>query len=203
MTTVYLQGTPVVYDTVGDGFPLLLLPGPPGVWEPTLALLGELCRVITYTAPLPMPEGLGAVALVEALMQALGLERCYVASQVPSWPLALEVTLRCAHRVEGVVLVGTHTVEADVQQHLTTLVPRLPTVSVPTALLMTAEVRTTSPVVERLRTHLPRNTTQVLAGPAASGDVQGLALHIGHAMSAFLVQCERQRTLVRGASFLL
>jgi pimeloyl-ACP methyl ester carboxylesterase len=203
MRQVHIQGVPVHYDAVGDGFPLLLLPGPTGAWEPTIPLFGELCRVIAYeTSPL-QGTTLEAVPLVEALRQTLGLERLYMASREESWPLALEFALQYPQRLEGLILLGIHPVNPDRERHLLTLATRLSTLTTPTLLLSTARVRTTSPVVDILCAHLPRYTTQVLADASASAPPNSLALQAGHATMAFLLQCERQRNLVRGASFLL
>src|SRR5262245_8087185 len=64
MPEVVVQGIHFSYETVGDGFPLVLTPGPQGrreVWSPYMPLLGELCRVIAYecqeVAQGPQPGG--------------------------------------------------------------------------------------------------------------------------------------------------
>ena len=49
MAEVSGQGVQFSYETAGDGFPLVLAPGPQGVWGPYIPLLGELCRTIMYT----------------------------------------------------------------------------------------------------------------------------------------------------------
>src|SRR5262245_60063275 len=49
MAEVSGQGLHFSYETAGDGFPLVLAPGPQGVWSPYIPLLGELCRTIIYT----------------------------------------------------------------------------------------------------------------------------------------------------------
>ena len=51
MREVVVQGVRFAYETAGDGFPLVLAPGPQGrrdVWLPYMPLLGELCRTIAY-----------------------------------------------------------------------------------------------------------------------------------------------------------
>src|ERR1700758_3907630 len=51
MPEVVVQGVRFAYETAGDGFPLVLAPGPQGrrdVWLPYMPLLGELCRVIAF-----------------------------------------------------------------------------------------------------------------------------------------------------------
>jgi hypothetical protein len=59
------------------------------------------------------------------------------------------------------------------------------------------------PYADFLTEHLPRCTKLVIsdATPAASSSMP--ALRLGHAVMRFLLHCERQRNLVRGASFLL
>ena len=93
MVEVSGQGVHFSYETAGDGFPLVLTPGPQGVWSPYIPLLGELCRTIRYTgqdlAEFPSAEGLHgnarAAGMLGMFLDILGLERVYVASQAMSW----------------------------------------------------------------------------------------------------------------------
>ena len=48
MAEVSRQGVHFSYETAGDGFPLVLAPGPQEVWSLYIPLLGELCRTIMY-----------------------------------------------------------------------------------------------------------------------------------------------------------
>src|SRR6516162_8602842 len=85
------------YETTGDGFPLVLAPGPQGSWGPYIPLLGELCRTIMYTghdlAEAPSTEGVHpsahAAEMLGTFLNILGLERIYLASQAMSWHMAL------------------------------------------------------------------------------------------------------------------
>jgi len=74
---------------------------------------------------------------------------------------------------------------------------------VPTAVVIEAESRAALPYADLLTERLPHCTKFVVsdATPAASSGIP--ALRLGHAVMRFLLHCERQRNLVRGASFLL
>ena len=101
MAEVSGQGVHFSYETAGDGFPLVLAPGPQGVWSPYIPLLGELCRTIMYTghdlAEVPSAEGLHpsarAAEMLGTFLDILGLERVYLASQAVSWHMALHFAL--------------------------------------------------------------------------------------------------------------
>ena len=69
--------------------------------------------------------------------------------------------------------------------------------------LWSARQRASLPYADLLTERLPRCTKLVVSDvtPAASSGIP--ALQLGHAVMRFLLHCERQRNLVRGASFLL
>jgi hypothetical protein len=199
------------YETVGDGFPLVLAPGPQDVWSPYIPLLGELCRTIVYTAhalaEVHPAEGLHpsarAAEMLGAFLDILGLERVYLASQVASWHMALHFALHYSGHLEGLVLIGAHNMAMDAACSIMSLEARLPTIAVPTLVVSEAEALAALPYADFLTAHLPRCTRLVVsdAPPAASSGTP--ALRLGHAVMRFLLHCERQRNLVRGASFLL
>ena len=80
---------------------------------------------------------------------------------------------------------------------------RLHAITVPTLVVSEAEALAALPYADFLTERLPRCTKLVVSDaiPAASSDIP--ALRLGHAVMRFLLHCERQRNLVRGASFLL
>jgi pimeloyl-ACP methyl ester carboxylesterase len=211
MAEVSGQGVHFSYETAGDGFPLVLAPGPHGVWSPYIPLLGELCRTIMYTghdlAEAPPSKGLHpsarAAEMLGTFLDILGLERVYLASQVMSWHMALHFALHCPGRLEGLVLIGAHNVATDAVCGGVSLEARLHAITIPTLVVSAAEALAALPYVDFLTERLPRCTKLVIsdATPAASSGIS--ALRLGHAVMRFLLHCERQRNLVRGASFLL
>src|SRR6185295_7349758 len=99
MREVVVQGIRFAYETAGDGFPLVLVPGPQGkreVWSQYLPLLGELCRAIAYEcheeAQGPQHGGAqtspGDAEALKTFLTEVGLERVYLASQSVGWPMA-------------------------------------------------------------------------------------------------------------------
>jgi hypothetical protein len=211
MAEVSRQGVHFSYESAGDGFPLVLAPGPQGVWSPYIPLLSELCRTITYTghdlAEVPPSEGLHpsarAAGLLGTFLDILGLERVYLASQAVSWHMALHFALHCPRRLEGLVLIGTRDVETHTVCGITALEARLHAITAPTVVVSEAEALAALPYADFLTERLPHCTRLVVsnATPAASSGIP--ALQLGHAVMRFLLHCERQRNLVRGASFLL
>jgi hypothetical protein len=211
MAAVSGPGVHFSYETAGDGFPLVLAPGPQGVWSPYIPLLGELCRTIVYTGrdlvEVPSAEVLHpsarAAEMLGAFLDILGLERVYLASHVVSWHMALHFALHYPGHLEGLVLIGAHNVATDAVCSIMALEARLPTIAVPTLVVSEAEALAALPYVDFLTAHLPRCTRLVVsdATPAASSGTP--VLRLGHAVMRFLLHCERQRNLVRGASFLL
>jgi hypothetical protein len=211
MVEVSGQGVHFSYETAGDGFPLVLIPGPQGIWSPYIPLLGELCRTIMYTghdlAEVSSTEGLRASAraaeMLSLFLDILGLERVYLASQAVSWHTALHFALHYPGRLEGLVLIGARDVETNAICGIMSLEARLPAITVPTLVVSEAEALAALPYANFLTERLPRCTKLVVsdATPAASSGIP--ALRLGHAVMRFLLHCERQRNLVRGASFLL
>ena len=211
MVEVSGQGVHFSYETAGDGFPLVLTPGPQGIWSPYIPLLGELCRTIMYTghdlAEVSSTEGLRASAraaeMLSLFLDILGLERVYLASQAVSWHTALHFALHYPGRLEGLVLIGARDVETNAICGIMSLEARLPAITVPTLVVSEAEALAVLPYADFLTERLPRCTKLVVsdATPAASSGIP--ALRLGHAVMRFLLHCERQRNLVRGASFLL
>ena len=211
MAEVSGQGVRFSYETVGDGFPLVLAPGPQGVWTPYMPLLGELCRVIAYACHAleesPQREALRTSArasdMLGTFLDGLGLERVYLASQAVGWHMALHFALHYPARLEGLVLIGARDVETDAVRSMMSLEARLREITVPTLVLIEAEALMSLPYTAVLTERLPRCTTLVVSDATPSPSSSVLALRLGHSMMRFLLHCERQRNLVRGASFLL
>jgi hypothetical protein len=211
MVEVSGPGVHFSYKTAGDGFPLVLTPGPQGVWSPYILLLGELCRTIMYTghdlAEVSPSEALHpsarAAEMLRMFLDILGLERVYLASQAVSWHTALHFALHNPGRLEGLVLIGARDVETNAICGIMSLEARLHAITVPTHVVSEAEALAVLPYANFLTERLPRCTKLVVsdATPAASSGIP--ALRLGHAVMRFLLHCERQRNLVRGASFLL
>ena len=209
MAEVSGQDVHFSYETAGDGFPLVLVPGPQGVWSPYIPLLGELCRTVVYTghdlSETPSAKELHpsarAAEMLGTFLELLGLERVYLASQAVSWHMALHFALHCPERLEGLVLIGAHDVATDVVCGIISLEGRLHEIPVPT--LVVSEAETIAPYADLLTERLPHCTKLVVSDvtPAASSGIP--ALQLEHAVMRFLLHCERQRNLVRGASFLL
>ena len=211
MAEVSGQGVHFSYETAGDGFPLVLAPGPQGVWSPYMPLLGELCRTIMYTGHAPtevLPsEGLHpsahAAQMLGTFLDILGLERVYLASQAVSWYMALHFALYCPERLEGLVLIATRDVATDTVCGIMSLEDRLHAITVPTLVVSEAEATAVLPYADFLTERLRRCTKLVVSDTIPAAASGRPALRLGHAMIRFLLHCERQRNLVRGASFLL
>ena len=211
MAEVSGQGVHFSYETAGDGFPLVLAPGPQGVWSPYMPLLGELCRTIMYTGHAPtevLPsEGLHpsarAAQMLGTFLDILGLERVYLASQAVSWYMALHFALYCPERLEGLVLIATRDVATDTICGIMSLEDRLPAITVSTLVVSEAEATAALPYADLLTERLRRCTKLVVSDTIPAAASGSPALRLGHAVIRFLLHCERQRNLVRGASFLL
>jgi hypothetical protein len=214
MPEVVVQGICFAYETAGNGFPLVLAPGPPGrrdVWLPYMPLLGELCRTIAYECheeeqgpPHGAPHtSTGAVDMLGMFLEVLGLERVYLASQSVGWPMALHFALQHPERLEGLVLIGAHDVEMDTVRGVTPVQTRLPELTVPTLVLLEEQAHAAFPYAEVLTERLPHCTKIVVSATTPASSARAQAAALGHAMMRFLLHCERQRNLVRGASFLL
>jgi pimeloyl-ACP methyl ester carboxylesterase len=211
MAEVHGPGGHFSYETAGDGFPLVLTPGAQGIWDPYMPLLGELCRTIAYVghelvdvlSPEAQHPNARAAETLGTFLDTLGLERVYVASQAAGWPMALHFALHCPGRLEGLVLVGTRDVATHMLSDVTSFEANLPTITVPTLVVIEVAASAAMPYADLLAERLPRCTRVVVADPTPATSSRIPALQLGHAMMRFLLHCERQRTLVHGASFLL
>ena len=178
MAEVSGQGVHFSYESAGDGFPLVLAPGPQGGWSPYIPLLGELCRTIMYTghdlAEVSSADGLHsrarAAELLGTFLDLLSLERVYLASQAMSWHMALHFALHCPGRLEGLVLIGAHEMAPEAVCGLTSLEARLHAITVPTLVVSAAEALTALPYADLLTERLPHCTKLIIsdASPAAS-----------------------------------
>jgi pimeloyl-ACP methyl ester carboxylesterase len=139
--------------------------------------------------------------MLGTFLDLLGLERVYLASQATSWPMALRFALHCPERLQGLVLLGAHDVATDVVDGIIALETRLHAISVPT--LVASEAERLAPYADLLTERLPHCTTLAISDVTAAASPSIPALRLGHAVMRFLLHCERQRNLVRGASFLL
>jgi pimeloyl-ACP methyl ester carboxylesterase len=188
MPTMMLHNSPVTYVVEGEGFPLVLAPEPQGtmdLWSAYIPLLGEMCRTIAYT-PALRPDAL------RLFLDALRLQRLYLASPLQSWPTALQFALSAPQRLEGLLLVDAGSTPAEDGDVDRTYEGQLPHMLVPTLILTgTAPAHAAVAILGRM---LPHCTAVA---------VPGADLQRGHAMMRFLLHCERRRNLVRGASFLL
>ena len=213
MPEVVGQGVRFSYETAGDGFPLVLIPGPQGrrdVWSQYMPLLGELCRATAYECHEERGSQPGephtspcAADTLGTFLEVLGLARVYLASQSVGWPMALHFALQHPECLEGLVLIGAREVEMYTVHGVMSLPARLHEMTVPTLVLLEEQIHTAWPYAEVLTERLPRCTKIVLSDSPLSPSASAPALRLGHTMMRFLLHCERQRNLVRGASFLL
>jgi pimeloyl-ACP methyl ester carboxylesterase len=211
MAEVSGQGVHFSYETAGDGFPLVLAPGPQGVWSPYMPLLGELCRTIMYTSDdltessptAGLHPSARAAEMLGTFLDILGLERVYLAGQVVSWHMALHFAIHCPGRLQGIVLIGARDVGTDAVCGIMALEARLQEITVPTLVVSEAESLAALPYADLLAERLP-HCTKVVASDATPAPLSSIpALRLGHSIMRFLLHCERQRNLVRGASLLL
>lgn len=214
MPEVVVHGIRFSYDTAGEGFPLVLTPGPQGrrdVWSQCLPLLGELCRTIAYECHAAegglhhtgLHTSTGAADTLGTFLAVLGLARVYLASHSVGWPMVLRFALQHPEHLEGLVLVGAHDLGLDTVHEVMSLQARLHEITVPTLVLLEAQVQASLSYVKVLAERLPRCTQMVLSDSPLAPPARVSAPQLGHAMLRFLLHCERQRNLVRGASFLL
>src|SRR5437763_6261866 len=214
MPEVVVQGVHFSYATAGDGFPLVLAPGPQAkrdVWSPYMPLLGELCRAIAYEyyeeEGRLQDEGphtsTGAADILRTFLEVVGLARVYLASQSVGWPMALHFALQRPECLEGLVLIGAHDAEMDTVRGVMSLLARLHAMTVPTLVLLAEQAHAALPHAEVLAERLPHCTKIVVSHSPLSPSASVPSLQLGHTMMQFLLHCERQRNLVRGASFLL
>jgi pimeloyl-ACP methyl ester carboxylesterase len=203
MPSLSVNGRQISYLIEGEGFPLVLIPDAEGTiydWAPALPLLGELCRVIVYEYAQRLPAANvpsrrdELVDDLVSLLNALAVERAYVAGYASGGDVALRLALQEPGRLEGLLLISP---AGDASQSSPLL--RL---FVPTLLVVGEGASDHLEGASRLAAQLPHCASTIVQG-AGIAPHREQPLRLGHAMLAFLIQCERQRTLVRGASFLL
>jgi hypothetical protein len=189
----------LTYITEGDGFPLILVPDGQGSradWNRPLPLLAELCRVVAYEYCEPRSPTHPTDLLVEDLrtvFAVLSVERAYLAGYAAGTQTALHFALRYPACLEGLLLIGMHGALPAAPLH---------NMTVPTCVLVGSEAATHLTCATLLTTQAPHCTKRVIPA-AGTVPLREQPLALGHAMMDFLIRCERQRNLVRGASFLL
>ena len=202
MPIIEVNGGPLIYAIEGEGFPLVLLPDAArqiAAWSRQIPLLGELCRVIAYEYGQPFVDKQSACnqgALVDdlmALFDALAIKQAYLAGYAAGGLTALHAAWRYPECAQGLLLIGF--------DHDLSAIP-LSAITIPTCMLVGARAPAHIACATFLAAHLP-NGRQVIVPDAGASPHHEQPLPLGHAMLSFLVQCERQRHLVRGASFLL
>jgi pimeloyl-ACP methyl ester carboxylesterase len=204
MPSLTIHGQQYTYAVEGEGFPLFLVPDPGAAirdWAQSMPLLGELCRVVAYedTEPMPAEEiARSSVLLVEALaafLDALAVERAYLAGYAGGGQTALRFALRYSRRVEGLLLIGGHSPDG-------VLAESVGEIAIPMMLFMGGD--TPAHLADaRPSTAQTLRCPRVVIPGAGTAPHREQPLRLGHAMLDFLLHCERQRNLVRGASFLL
>lgn len=204
MPRLQLPGGPAIScESAGDGFPLILLPGPEGIaaWSPYMPLLGELCHAIAYESRCSRP----AAESLAALLDALRLERVYLASPAPVWLPSLEFAARRPETLEALLLVDLPDSEARVSPPDSALAEHLPRLTLPTLILLADDASPARFAADRLSTLLPDCHTVTLGRPGQDqADLpKSPRRQFPHLMMRFLLDRERHRNLVRGASFLL
>ena len=196
------DGAVISYESTGDGFPLVLLPGPEGIagWLPHMPLLGEICRTVAYECGPRQP----AVECLPALLGALRVEACYLACPLPGWLPAAEFAHRHPGVLEALFLVDLPGSDGDARPPARALTARLSATTLPTLVLLASDASPARPAADRLATRLPhcRTVTMGRRGQDPPGLPRGRR-QFPHLMMRFLVDRERHRNLVRGASFLL
>ena len=197
------DGTRISYQSTGDGFPLVLVPGAEGMahWSSHTPLLSELCQVIAYEGCRPQ----SALEFLPAILDALRLERIYLASPLPEWLPALEFACLHSRLLEAVLLVEFPDSVASLSLPDSALSLRLADVALPALFLLADDNSPSRAAAERLAVQLPNSQTVAL-GRIAQGqsDLPSTPRRqFPHLMMRFLLDRERHRNLVRGASFLL
>ena len=216
MPAVTVKGRGVRYETIGDGFPLILVPDANGTvhdWDPAMPLFGELCRVIAYeydqlSPPRVQPPQvplIDRVADLAALFECLAVERAYLAGVAVGALTALTYARHHPKRLEGSVCIGLEEPtqppdDAGTAADAAIAVP-LQGLTVPTLLVAGEQAAAQVAWATRSALQCPQARTEIITRTKTPHREQPLQL--GHIMVRFLLQCERQRNLVRGASFLL
>jgi hypothetical protein len=207
MPTVNVKGQSCVYETEGDGFPLFLVAAPHdtvSLWRPIMPLLGEVCKAIAYEyGPLGCSgrasEHFRSDRLADdflALLDIFEIERAYVAAAAPASPMMTQVIRQASTRLEGFILIG------KAEDDPSALSPAWPTSAIPTLLLVGEQAPDHCQWAEQQMAHLTHGRQKVVPG-AFQMPLREQPQRLGHIIMQFLLHCERQRNLVRGASFLL
>lgn len=204
MPSMQLQdGSLISYQSTGDGFPLILLPGPEGIagWLPHMPLLGELCHAVAYEPCEPQP----AADLLPALLDIFQMPRIYLASPAPGWAPALEFARRHPDALEALLLVDFPGSGAEAPP-LAPVLAALPSdMALPTLILVADAASPARPAADCLSTDLPNCRTVIMGQPSQDPPAlpKSPQRQFPHLMMQFLLDRERHRNLVRGASFLL
>jgi pimeloyl-ACP methyl ester carboxylesterase len=215
MPALTVNGQQLLYRIEGDGFPLVLVPDAGGTmqdWEATLPLLGEICRVIVYEYQAePETANDSMMADLVEFFHDLEIERAYVAGYARGGEVALRFARRHPERSEGVLCISPNASRLRAQdepRHNTAdFGEALPTAawsprSVPVLVIAGETAAAHVASAAQLATQLS-HCSQTILPKAGMAPHRERPLPLGHAMLQFLIHCERQRTLVRGASFLL
>jgi pimeloyl-ACP methyl ester carboxylesterase len=147
------------------------------------------------------------------LLNTLDIARAYVAGYARGGEIALRLALRDPGRVEGLLIMSPGPAVRTLLQtmslsHTAGLTDRPPTpalrrLSAPILVVVGADAAAADlQGVTLVTAQLPQSTSIRIPGAGAAPHREQ-PMPLGHAMLTFLMQCERQRTLVRGASFLL
>jgi pimeloyl-ACP methyl ester carboxylesterase len=210
MPTLQLGQYDVTYAVEGEGFPLVLIPDTHGTiahWSGPMPLLGELCRVIAYEFRL-QPSMSASIETILALLDTLAIPRAYLAGYGGGAQSALHCAQYVPERLEALLLVGMDSITPPPPWPSSRMAadpgrPRqLSTLDVPTCLLAGQATPEHLRYATRLAMQLPRGVSIPLPDTSTEPH-RNQPLRLGHAMLDFLMQCERRRNLVRGASFLL
>ena len=197
------NGSPISIQLAGDGFPLVLVPGPEGEapWLPHIPLLSELCQTIVYEGCQPQP----AVELLRTVLDGLHLKRVYLASPLPEWLATLEFARLYPQYLEAVLFVefpGSR--EGPSLSDSPPAMPA-PDVTLPALFLLADDNGPSRAAADRISVHLS-NCRIVALGRSApcQADLPSTPKRqFPHLMMRFLLDRERHRNLVWGASFLL
>lgn len=205
MPEALVQGVRVAYDSIGDGFPLVLLAqagDQPHPWRLFMPLLGEFCRTLAYTPAVRAADVAAEVTALLAFLDALSLERVYLAGQAATWPVALQCCASAPARLAGLILVGPYDPPQDVPEMPPALADAALDRAVPTLLVVSIATPAHQTTANTLAARHPHWTRVLLPAPPASAAATPPTASIGHAIVRFLIHWERRRTMVRGASLM-
>ncbi|MGQ4808932.1 2-succinyl-6-hydroxy-2,4-cyclohexadiene-1-carboxylate synthase [Candidatus Entotheonellaceae bacterium PAL068K] len=192
------------YVMEGDGFPLILVPDHRGRladWTQPILLLGELCKVIAYAYSEPyfaevasvscLPDS--EVADLAVLLDVLAVQRTYLAGYASGGHTALRFALHHPDRLEALLLIGM--AEMPPKTSLDQMI-------LPTGMFAGETAASHLACATQCTGQLRHGVSIVIPGAGVTPHLEQ-PRSLGHAMFDFLSRCERQRHLVRGASFLL